>query len=100
MQADVTVQIKSTQNIQDISDEDIAAGSDDHVSTDESVGDDEMEARKATLKEGEKVYVKRTTRKCPKNSSSQASEKTKTTKPKPPQPKSKPNSHPPHHPKT
>ena len=63
MQADVTAHIRSTQNIQDISDKDIAAGSDDQVSTDESVGDDEMEARKATLKEGEKVFVKRMTRK-------------------------------------
>ena len=62
MQADVTAQIRPTQNIQDISDEDIAAGSDDQVSTNESVGDDEMEARKASLKDGEKVFVKRMTR--------------------------------------
>ena len=62
-QAEATAQIKATENIQDISDDDYAPCSDDLVSTDESIGDDEMEARRASTKAGEKVYVKRTTRK-------------------------------------
>ena len=62
-QAEATAQIKATENIQDISDDDYAPRSDDLVSTDESIGDDEMEARRASTKSDEKVYVKRTTRK-------------------------------------
>lgn len=77
MQADVAAHIRATQNIQDISDEEIAAGSDDQVSTDESIGDDEMEARKATLKDGEKVFVKRMTRKS-KNKKKTAAKKAKS----------------------
>ena len=62
-QAEATAYIKATENIQRISDDDYVPCEDDLCSTDESIGDDEMEARQASAKPDETNYVKRITRK-------------------------------------
>ena len=98
MEAEATAYFKATENIQDISDDDYVPCDDDLCSTDESIGDDDMEARQASVKQDEKVYVRRITRKSRKrnqlrksNNLQLSKQRTKTTKPKPPQPKPKSN---------
>ena len=61
------------------SDEEIPGASDDQVSTDEELGDDELEARKATLKEGDKLILKRTTRRKNKLATAKQAKKTHPT---------------------
>ena len=61
------------------SDEEIPDASDDQVSTDEELGDDELEARKRNLKEGDKLTLKRTTRRKNKLATAKQAKKTHTT---------------------